>query len=122
MNNMINDLIQFIKIFMQASLEQEMSPQKKWNSPTAEPNGLSEEKAQSAKPHKSSKGSSELAGAEQDAVEWMTAEEHVQQDPQMGPSTLESLEVREDFRQQLETIMDATKVPKCYIFIDLKVF
>ena len=35
----------------------------------------------------------------------------------MGPSTLESSEAREDFRQQLEAIMDATKVPECFIFI-----
>jgi len=62
------------------------------------------------KSDKSNNGSSELPGAEQSAVERMTEEEHVQRDPQMGPSTLESLEAREDFKRQLEAIMDATKV------------
>jgi len=116
MNNMINDLIQIIKIFMQASLEQEMSPQKKWNSPIAEPNGLREEKALQSR---ISQGMDQvsypgLTGCGR-ADDWRRA--HVQQDPQMGQSTLECLEAREDFRHQLEAIMDATKVPKCFIFM-----
>ena len=44
----------------------------------------------SEKPDKSNNGSRELPRAEQVAVERMTEENHVPQDPQMGPSTLES--------------------------------
>lgn len=83
-----------------------MSPQKKGNA-----SGLSAQNG-SEKPSKTNNGSSELPGTEQHVAEGVTEEEHVQQDPQMGPATLESLEAREDFKRQLEAIMDATKVPK----------
>lgn len=92
-------------------MEQEMSPQKKGKSPTAKTSGSSEQNS-SEKPSKTGNGSVELAGAEQGVAEDITEEVQVQQDPQMGPATLESLEAREDFKRQLEAIMDATKVPK----------
>lgn len=82
-----------------------MSPQKKRMSPTVK---SSESNASSEKLTKTSKVAEELAGAEE-GVEEDIAEE-VQQDPQMGSATLESLEAREDFKRQLEAIMDATKV------------
>ena len=82
-----------------------MSPQKKRKSPTVK---TSESYASSEKLTNPSKVAEELAGDEQ-GVEEDIAEE-VQQDPQMGPATLESLEAREDFKRQLEAIMDATKV------------
>lgn len=89
-----------------------LSPQKKGKSPTAKASGLSEENG-SEKPSKTNIESSELLVAEQGVAEGIPEEEHVQQDPQMGPATLESLEAREDFKRQLEAIMDATKVSKC---------
>jgi len=89
-----------------------MSPQKKGKSPTAKSSGGSEENG-SEKPIKTNIGSSELPSVEQGV-----AEEQVQQDLQMGPATLESLEAREDFKRQLEAIMDATKVPiTCFFFL-----
>ena len=81
-----------------------MSPLKKRKS-------LATKMSESSETEKLSKTGSvheELAREEQ-AVEGDIAEE-VQQDPQMGPATLESLEAREDFKRQLEAIMDATKV------------
>lgn len=81
-----------------------MSPLKKRKS-------LATKMSQSSETEKLSKTGSvpeELAREEQ-AVKGDIAEE-VQQDPQMGPATLESLEAREDFKRQLEAIMDATKV------------
>lgn len=81
-----------------------MSPLKKRKS-------LATKMSESSETEKLSKTGSvpeELASEEQ-AVEDDIAEE-VQQDPQMGPATLESLEAREDFKRQLEAIMDATKV------------
>ena len=92
-----------------------MSPQKKGKSPTANASSLSEENC-SGKPTTINNGSSELPGAEQGVAEGITEEEHVGQDPQMGPATLESLEAREDFKRQLEAIMDATKVFKWSFF------
>ena len=84
-----------------------MSPQKKRKSPmakTIEPD--------TEQPSKTSNGSSEevkaLAEDEQGTAEGTT--EEGQHDAQMGPATLESLEAREDFKRQLEAIMDATKV------------
>ena len=81
-----------------------MSPLKKRKS-------LATKMSESSETEKLSKTGSlpeELAREEQ-AVKGDIAEE-VQQDPQMGPATLESLEAREDFKRQLEAIMDATKV------------
>lgn len=81
-----------------------MSPLKKRKS-------LATKMSESSETEKLSKTGSvpeELAREEQ-TVEGDIAEE-VQQDPQMGPATLESLEAREDFKRQLEAIMDATKV------------
>lgn len=94
---------------LQSTLEQDMSPQKKGKSPTAKASGVSEENG-SEKPSRTNNGSSELPSVEQGVAEGITEEEQVQQDPQMGPATLESLEAREDFKRQLEAIMDATKV------------
>ena len=95
-----------------------MSPQEKGKSPTAKASGLSEENG-SGKPSTTNNGPSELPGAEQGVVEGITEEEHVGQDPQMGPATLESLEAREDFKRQLEAIMDATKVFRGFLFFFL---
>ena len=89
-----------------------MSPQKKGKSSTAKPSGLSDESG-SEKPSKINIESSEVPVAEQGVAEGIPEEERVQQDPQMGQATLESLEAREDFKRQLEAIMDATKVPTC---------
>ena len=98
-----------------------MSPQKKAKLPTAKANGLSAENG-SEKPSNTNAGSSELPVAEQGMAEGITEEEHVQQDPQMGPATLESLEAREDFKRQLEAIMDATKVPTAAIYAEFLLF
>ncbi|PFX26384.1 DNA topoisomerase 2-binding protein 1-A [Stylophora pistillata] len=87
-----------------ATTEQEMSPQKKRKSLSVKVNESSETKKLS----KMGSVPEELAGEEK-AEEGDIAEE-VQQDPQMGPATLESLEAREDFKRQLEAIMDATKM------------
>ena len=94
----------------QSTLEQEMSLQKKEKSPKAKASGVSEENG-SEKPSETNSGSSELRSVKQGVADGVTEEEQVQQDPQMGPATLESLEAREDFKRQLEAIMDATKVP-----------
>ena len=96
-------------------MEQEMSPKKKGKSPRAK-TGNSGEQNSSEKPSKTSNGSYELAEAEQGVAEGITEEVQIQQDPQMGPATLESLEAREDFKRQLEAIMDATKVSKKLFF------
>lgn len=80
-------------------------------SPVKKRKSLATKMSESSETEKLSKTGSvpeELAREEQ-AVEGDIAEE-VQQDPQMGPATLESLEAREDFKRQLEAIMDATKV------------
>lgn len=61
--------------------------------------------------NKTSSGSEEPSKAvpegEQGVAENSTA---VHDEPQLGPAPLESLEAREDFKRQLEAIMDATKV------------
>lgn len=99
------------KLTLQATLEQETSPQKKRKSPADKEsetnnsqqlsnnaNGSAAEKEQNKDPPED----------EQGVAEGTTEEAPC--DAQMGAATLESLEAREDFKRQLEAIMDATKV------------
>ena len=104
------------KLTLQATLEQEMSPQKKRKSPAdkkSETNNsqqLSNNTSGSAAEKEQNKGEGEQGVAEgEQGVAEGTAEE-APCDAQMGAATLESLEAREDFKRQLEAIMDATKV------------
>lgn len=91
-----------------------MSPQKKGKSSTAakrsEPSTLDQPSAckTSNGLAENEQGTAPMEG-EQGVAEGTT--EEVQPDAQMGAATLESLEAREDFKRQLEAIMDATKVP-----------
>ena len=86
-----------------------MSPQKKGRSPTkrSDPN-VSEKPSKTSDQSAENEQNEEIAVDEQGVAEG--AAEEVQHDPQIGTATLESLEAREDFKRQLEAIMDATKV------------
>ena len=92
-----------------------MPLQKKGKSPQAkrsEPN-VSENPNKTSDQSAENEQNEEVAMGEQDVPEG--AAQEVQHDPQMGAATLESLEAREDFKRQLEAIMDATKVKIHYV-------
>jgi len=99
------------KLTLQATLEQEMSPQKKRKSPAdkkSETNNSQQPSNNTNGPAAEKEQNKEPLEGEQGVAEGTS--EEVPCDAQMGAATLESLEAREDFKRQLEAIMDATKV------------
>lgn len=98
-----------INLIVQAPLEKERSPQKKGKSATSKKSETDNVEQPSKTSCVSAEQSNTLPEGEQDMAEDPT-EDVPTHEAQMGAATLESLEAREDFKRQLEAIMDATKV------------
>ena len=98
-----------INLTAQVPLEKEMSPQKKGKSTTSKKSEIDNVEQPSKTSSVSAEQSNTLPEGEQDMAEDPT-EDMPPHEAQMGAATLESLEAREDFKRQLEAIMDATKV------------
>ena len=90
-------------------MEQEISPKKVKKAPALKDIACCNENVPD-KSRSSGSGSVESKQTKEVSGEQGVAEEAAEQQPVMGPATLESLEARDDFKRQLEAIMDATKV------------
>ena len=86
-----------------------MSPEKKGKSTTSKKSETDDAELPSKTGSVSAEQSNTLPEGEQGMAEDPT-EDVPSHEAQMGAATLESLEAREDFKRQLEAIMDATKV------------